>query len=352
MKKLLVLLVVGLLAVTSLTGCAAPKTYKFGTGSYTTVSGKAAVAAVEATKDAAAVEAAPGRVQVTSVYAAVLLDDAGKVVYVDIDAAQNQGTFDAAGAVVKAEAAPTKQEKGADYGMAGASAIGKEWFEQMAALEAYFVGKTLEEIKAIPVNETFNPTGDDLKASVSIKIDPYLAAVEKAIANAVEVKGVAKVGVGSVSTVSGRAAVAAVEATATTAAVEAAPGRIQTNVTFTGVAFDKDGKVLVALLDVAQNNGTFDAAGAIVKAEAAPTKVEKGADYGMKGASAIGKEWFEQAAALTAYFVGKTADEVAAIEYDAEGVVVAEDLKTSVSVGVEDYLASFAKAVANAVEVK
>jgi len=328
MKKLLVLLFVGLLALTGCATPAAPKAYKFGTGSYTTVAGRAATADAE------------GRVQVTSVYAAVLLDDAGKVVYVDFDAAQNQGTFDVAGAVVKAEAAPTKQEKGADYGMKGASAIGKEWFEQAAALEAFFVGKTLEEIKATPVNETFNPTGDDLKASVSIKIDPYLAAVEKAIANAVEVKDVAKVGVGSVSTVSGRAATAD------------AAGRIQTNVTFTGVAFDKDGKVLVALLDVAQNQGTFDAAGAIVKAEAAPTKLEKGADYGMKGASAIGKEWFEQAAALTTYFVGKTADEVAAIEKDADGKAVAEDLKSSVSVGINDYLASFAKAVANAVEVK
>ena len=67
MKKLLVLVVVGLLALTGLTGCAA-KTYKFGTGSYTSVSGRAATA-----------EAA-GRVQVTSIYAAVLLDDAGKVI--------------------------------------------------------------------------------------------------------------------------------------------------------------------------------------------------------------------------------------------------------------------------------
>ena len=357
MKKLLVLLVVGLLAVTSLTGCAAPKTYKFGTGSYTTVSAKPAVAAAEATKDAAAVEAADGRVQVTSVYAAVLLDDAGKIVYVDIDAAQNQGTFDATGAVVKAEAAPTKTEKGDDYGMKGNSEIGKEWFEQMAALEAYFVGKTLDEIKAIETYEKDAshkavPAGEDLKTSVSISIEGYVAAVEKAVANAVEVKGVAKVGVGSVASVSGKAAVAAVEATKDAAAVEAAPGRIQTNVTFTGVAFDKDGKVLVALLDVAQNQGTFDATGAIVKAEAAPTKQEKGADYGMKGASAIGKEWNEQANALTAYFVGKTADEVAAIAIDAEGVTTVEDLKTSVSVGIDEYLASFAKAVANAVEVK
>ena len=43
MKKLLVLVVVGLLALTGLTGCAA-KTYKFGTGSSTTVSGRAATA--------------------------------------------------------------------------------------------------------------------------------------------------------------------------------------------------------------------------------------------------------------------------------------------------------------------
>lgn len=332
MKKLLVLVVVGLLALTGLTGCAA-KTYKFGTGSSTTVSGRAATA------DAA------GRVQVTSVYAAVLLDDAGKIVYVDIDAAQNQGTFDAMGAIVAAEAAPTKTEKAGDYGMKGNSAIGKEWFEQMAALEAYMVGKTIEEIKAIPVEEKDAshkavPTGEDLKTSVSITIEGYVAAVEAAVKNAVEVKGVAKVGVGSVTSVSGRAATAD------------AAGRIQTNVTFMGVAMDKDGKVLVSLLDVAQNQGTFDATGAIVKAEAAPTKKEKGADYGMKGNSAIGKEWFEQAAGLEAYLVGKTAAEVEAIEIDAEGVPVAEDLKTSISVGIDEYLAAFAKAVANAVEVK
>ena len=333
MKKLLVLVVVGLLALTGLTGCAAPKTYKFGTGSYTSVSGRAATA-----------EAA-GRVQVTSVYAAVLLDDAGKIVYVDVDAAQNQGTFDAMGAVVAAEAAPTKTEKAGDYGMKGNSAIGKEWFEQMAALEAYMVGKTIEEIKAIPVEEkdashTAVPTGEDLKTSVSISIEGYVAAVEAAVKNAVEVKGVAKVGVGSVTSVSGRAATAD------------AAGRIQTNVTFMGVAMDKDGKVLVSLLDVAQNQGTFDAMGAVVAANAAPTKKEKGADYGMKGASAIGKEWFEQAAGLEAYLVGKTAAEVEAIEIDGEGVPVAEDLKTSISVGIDEYLAAFAKAVANAVEVK
>ena len=182
MKKLLVLLVVGLLAVTSLTGCAAPKTYKFGTGSYTTVSAKPAVAA------STGVDAADGQVQVTTVYAAVLLDDAGKIVYVDIDAAQNKGTFDATGAVVKAEAAPTKQEKGADYGMKGASAIGKEWNEQANALTAYFVGKTADEVAAIAIDAEGVTTVEDLKTSVSVGIDEYLASFAKAVANAVEVK--------------------------------------------------------------------------------------------------------------------------------------------------------------------
>ena len=175
MKKLLVLVVVGLLALTGLTGCAA-KTYKFGTGSYTSVSGRAATA-----------EAA-GRVQVTSIYAAVLLDDAGKIVYVDIDAAENQGTFDAMGAVVAAEAAPTKKEKGADYGMKGNSAIGKEWFEQAAGLEAYLVGKTAAEVEAIKTDGEGVPVAEDLKTSISVGIDEYLDAFAKAVANAVDVK--------------------------------------------------------------------------------------------------------------------------------------------------------------------
>jgi len=210
MKKLLVLLVVGLLAVTSLTGCAAPKTYKFGTGSYTTIKSSAAVAAVEATKDAAAVEAADGKVQVTTVYAAVLLDDAGKVVYVDIDAAQNQGTFDATGAVVKAEAAPTKTEKGADYGMASASAIGKEWFEQMAALEAYFVGKTTAEVEATEMDEEDVTDAAVAKSANCDRFDAYSAdgaeaSDDKADVKAVDLRSVEEVGYGSLTQVTGRA---------------------------------------------------------------------------------------------------------------------------------------------------
>ncbi|MGB7595480.1 MAG: hypothetical protein WBL80_07935, partial [Erysipelotrichaceae bacterium] len=102
-------------------------------------------------------------------------------------AAQNSGTFDAVGAIVKADVVATKKEKGAAYGMVGNSGIKKEWFEQDAALETYFVGKTSAEIMAIPTTEEV-PTGADLKTSVTIGITPFQLAAQKAIANAVVIK--------------------------------------------------------------------------------------------------------------------------------------------------------------------
>lgn len=319
MKKLLLLAIV---ALTVMAGCTkANPVYKVGVGSVTSVQPRAAV-----------VETA-GRIRVNTTIATVVLDKDGKFVSVVIDVAQQDGTFDVAGAIVKAEAAPTKKEKGAAYGMKAQSAIGKEWFEQAEALEAWMIGKTLAEVKALPLVDGYVKDGEDLKSSVTITVTDYLAAVEKAVANAVELENVAKVGGASVSSVQPRAAVA-----------ETA-GRIRVNVTVAAVALDKDGKVVAAMIDVAQNDGTFDVLGAVVKAEAAKTKKEKGADYGMKAQSAIGKEWFEQIAALEAWMAGKTLTEVKALPLTEGAIKDGEDLKSSVSVTVTDYLAAFEKAV-------
>ena len=186
---------------------------------------------------------------------------------------------------------------------------------------------------------------DDLKTSVTIGITGYQEAVKKAADNAVEVKGVKSVGSASVTTVAGRTATAEVA------------GRVQTNVVFTGVAFDKDGKVLAVAIDNAQNSGTFDTMGAIVKAEVSKTKIEKGDEYGMKAASAIGKEWYEQMNALTAVMVGKTVAEILAIptakKDDAHPEVPSgDDLKSSVSISIEGYRAAVEKAFEAKVEIK
>lgn len=331
MKKLLLLVAAALLVFA---GCAKEEpVYKVGTASVTTVSGRAAA------------ETPAGRIQANVTYATVVMDKDGKFVSVDIDTAQNEGTFDLTGAIVKAEARPTKKERGADYGMKNASQVAKaEWDEQIKSLEDWMVGKTLAEVLAMPLAEN-KPSGDDLKTSVTITVDGYIAAVKKAAEAAVELKGVAKVGSGSVTSVAPRAATAD------------AAGRVQVNTTYAGVALDKDGKVLWTFIDVAQNQGTFLTDGTIDKAEAAPTKKEKGDAYGMKARSEIGKEWYEQAQALEAYFTGKTIAEIKAIptfERDATHLHVpsGDDLKTSVTITIESYQAAVEAAAGNARDIK
>ncbi len=64
------------------------------------------------------------------------------------------------------------------------SAIGKEWNEQIAALEVWMVGKTSAEVKALPLTEGKIKDGEDLKSSVSVTVTDHLAAFEKAVAAA------------------------------------------------------------------------------------------------------------------------------------------------------------------------
>ena len=324
MKKIVLTLAAVLLVAASLTGCAAAKVYKLGTGSFTEASSRAAVTGTD------------GRVQFTTEYATVLVDKAGKIVYVNLDSAQNSGTFGTTGLIVKAEVAPTKKEKGAAYNMKDKSPIKKEWFEQIAALETYFTGKTIDEILAMKLTKGVS---EDLKTSVTITITPFQEAVKKAVASAVEVKGLKSVGSASVSDMKSSNFVVGKD------------GSVQANVVFAGVALDKDGKVLYVAIDTAQNSGTFNALGAIVKAEVAPTKKEKGAAYNMKAASLIKKEWFEQIAALEKYFIGKTSAEITAIPLTKD-VPTVEDLKTSVTVKITSYQAVVKKAITNAIVIK
>ena len=93
---------------------------------------------------------------------------------------QAKGAFDAAGAV-SGEAAiepQTKMEKKEGYNMKAASPIGKEYYEQMAALEAWCVGKTVEEVITMSADDA------DLKAGCTVKLGDHLIALQKAAANA------------------------------------------------------------------------------------------------------------------------------------------------------------------------
>ncbi|MHC1695278.1 MAG: hypothetical protein AB9835_08400 [Eubacteriales bacterium] len=132
---------------------------------------------------------ADGTAQVDTVMAAVSVDSSGKLTGVSIDSAQQKVAFDASGKITADLTAEqkTKKELGDAYGMKKASGIGKEWYEQINALEGWMKGKTLAEIKAMKTttNEGKTLTDEaDLKSSVTIDVSPYIAAVEEAVGNA------------------------------------------------------------------------------------------------------------------------------------------------------------------------
>ena len=128
-----------------------------------------------------------GSVQVNTMTCSLVLDDEGKIVSALFDVQQSKVQFTAEGKVVDLpETLKSKMELGADYGMAKASAIGKEWFEQSEAFSAFCLGKNPEEVLNLLLN-TNNPDAPeliDLKTSVTIGTADFLAALEKAAANA------------------------------------------------------------------------------------------------------------------------------------------------------------------------
>ena len=117
------------------------------------------------------------------------------------------------------------------------------------------------------------------------------------------------------------------------------------------VVLDKDGKIVAARIDVAQNkmdvtDGQVDTAATFL------TKLEKGDDYNMVKYSDATHEWYEQAAAFEQYVVGKTGAEVAAMETvvneEGHAVTTDETLYASCSISISEFQEAIAKACEDA----
>lgn len=282
---------------------------------------------------------ADGFAQVDSTIVAVTVDDEGVITNCVIDHAQTKINFSADGKIVTPldTVSPGKQEMGPAYGMAKASSLGKEWNEQANDLADYVIGKTVEEVKGIGVTEDGVPTEEDLSASVTIKINTYIEGIEKAVANAKHMGASAddKLGIGLMTTID-----------KSKDAADDADGVAQAYSTYAVVTFDDEGVITSCIIDASQININFSKDGKITSDLAGPfkTKNELGADYGMKAASGIGKEWNEQAAAFAEYVVGKTVDEVEGIAVTEEGDAADEDLLASVTVTISAFIDTIVKA--------
>ena len=151
-------------------------------------------------------------------------------------------------------------------------------------------------------------------------------------------------GLGSVTTMSGAGAEAD------------KAGSVTINTTMCALELDDAGKIAAVSFDIAQNKVGFDATGALTGELTGehPTKKELGDGYGMKAASGIGKEWFEQAEALEDWCVGKTVEEVVTMptydKGDGHHTQVPDDvdLKTGCTIDMGSFLNALQEAADNA----
>ena len=151
-------------------------------------------------------------------------------------------------------------------------------------------------------------------------------------------------GLGSVTTMSGAGAEAD------------KAGSVTINTTMCALELDDAGKITAVSFDIAQNKVGFDATGALTGELTGehPTKKELGDGYGMKAASGIGKEWFEQAEALEDWCVGKTVEEVVTMptydKGDGHHTQVPDDvdLKTGCTIDMGSFLNALQEAADNA----
>lgn len=168
MKKVLSMVLV--LALLSMSAVALADTYGLGV-----------FGLVDSHSKAATAEAA-GNAQADTTVCAVVLDAEGKIVAVHFDVVQAKIAISDKGEIGTELGTEfkTKRELGDDYGMRKASPIGKEVNEQMDALEAWCIGKTVEEA----VTKANSGEDADLLVGCTIHVDAFMAALTKAAANA------------------------------------------------------------------------------------------------------------------------------------------------------------------------
>lgn len=126
-------------------------------------------------------------------------------------------------------------------------------------------------------------------------------------------------------------------------------GTAQVDSTAVAVLVDDKGVIKDIVIDVVQTKFNFNTAGEITTelGKTFDSKKELGDNYNMRGASPIGKEWYEQAEALEKYVTGKTLAEVKGIALDG-GYPTDADLTSSVTMNIGSMITAIEKAVNNA----
>ena len=346
MKRRLALILTGLLVLFVLAGCAGPIVVVEQPEAVPEIPEQLPAGALKTglailpniSKSVSATAEAGGKAEYDVTIVAVTVDDNGVIRSCVIDSIGASSEFTAEGIPVEPGTVEvkSKNELGFDYGMVAykASAIGKEWFEQAAALAAYAEGKTLEQVKAGIAGGYASDA--DLATSASIYLGGYVSGMEAAVANAkalgAEAEDELKL---------------AVSASLDASAAQEAGGMAQLNVD--AAALTVQGQTITSCtIDSLQAVVDYDGTGTITTdiSTMPRTKNQLGFDYGMVAykASGIGREWFEQTEYFCTYITGKTFAEVAGIAVTESTAPAAADLAAGTTIAIGGFQKLIAKA--------
>lgn len=247
--------------------------------------------------------------EMNSIAAAVLLDEDGRIVQVVVDELEGKITTKEDGAVTVAEDLRSKRQKGdEEYPLSAVSSIGKSWAEQADAFGEYLMGMTAEEVRKVETDTDGYAKDADLLSGCTIKVDGYREAVAAACAQA-KAMGAAE----GDSLALGVETTDASKTLQATADKDAVP---QLDVTAAALTVNASGRVTSAVCDEAEPSLTVDGKGVVAGDGEVKSKHILGDDYGMRKASALGKEWYEQSDGYAGYLKGKTAEEIEKIPTD------------------------------------
>ena len=273
--------------------------------------------------------------KINLVAAAVLLDGEGKIIDVTFDELESTISADGSGVLSMPTDYRTKRQKGDDYPLAAASGIKKGWTEQADAFADYLKGMTAEKVAKLETEEDGKPKDADLLSGCTIAVDGYRDAVVRACENAK-----------AVGSARGDRAVLGVSVRNDTKDLTADDDHdvtAQVDITVTALTLDADDRVTSAIADVTEPALTVSADGTVSAPELVKTKLEQGDQYGMRGASALDKEWYEHSEGWRDYLKGRTRAEVASIPDDGSDADLAAVCTISVTELQKAALAAFAE---------
>ncbi len=276
-----------------------------------------------------------GEVVLSGTVASVVMDGEGEIVECRLDAIENKvdiddGTIDLDDIREEFE---TKQEQGIDYGMKEASSIGREWYEQADHFANYVEGLTVEQVGAIGTDSE-TKTDQIILSGCTIDISDFVKAIVLACNDEYKKSFKSsdfKLGLGVYSKISNE---------------DITEDSIKMKVTVSSAVVNKQGETMAVLVDTMEPVIKFNNSGVVTNlGEAAKTKKSLGDDYGMKKASKIGLEWYEQADAFEKYVVGLDATGVNSIMLTDDKRPEDNILRAGCTIAIDDFMHAVYKAI-------